>query len=488
MLIQSLFENALRHPDAVAIDDERGPTTYAQLAASASALSIYIGQQTTLSRIGLLLPAGSAFVTSFYAALLAGKSVVPINFLLGDREISHVLTDSGIDTIISHPLLAGRLKDKPFKVIDLAQLPPPTAFVAPTFPSTQADDPAVLMYTSGSSGQPKGVLLTYGNLQSDVDACIEHAALESRHVFLGVIPLFHAFGMTAMMLAPIQLGAHIVYMGRFSAVGALEAIRKHKVSLMFGVPSMMAALLHLKNASAEDFVSIYALITGGEPLSPALRDGFQTRFGQTLYEGYGMTETSPVICLNVPTSSRVGSVGRPIPGVQIRIADDNDQPLLQGQPGEIQVHGPMVMKGYHHLPAESELALCPDGFLRTGDIGHVDADGFVFITGRKKEMISIAGEKAYPREIEDILMLHPAVAEAAVVGKKDASRGEVIAAFIRLKEGQTATPESLREFCREQGLVPWKCPREIVITDEFPRSPTGKVLKRQLKEQIDAAG
>jgi long-chain acyl-CoA synthetase len=342
------------------------------------------------------------------------------------------------------------------------------------------------MYTSGTSGLPKGVMLTFGNLQSDVDACIEHAALKHQHKFLGVIPLFHSFGMTAMMLAPIQLGTCVVYLGRFSPVGTLNAIKEHQISLAFGVPSMFAAIAHLKNATADDFQSIYALISGGEPLPRAVYDTFVKRFNRPIYEGFGLTETSPVVALNVPQDYRPGSAGKPLPGVTIRIADESGNALPSEQIGEVWLKGPMVMQGYYNLPEETANALTADRFFKTGDLGKIDSDGYLHITGRKKEMIIIAGEKAYPREIEDALLRHPAVADAAVVGKKDPSRGEVVVAFVIAKEGQTLTPDSVREHCRTQGLAQWKCPREVHLVADLPRSPTGKVLKRVLVEQLSA--
>jgi long-chain acyl-CoA synthetase len=447
---------------------------------------MYLAAQTRKPHVGLLLPASAGFVASFYGTLLAGKSVVPINYLLGDREIAHVVADSGVDTVVTMPLLASRLKDLRLNVIDLTALPQtPPAAIAPKLPSHHADDMAVLMYTSGTSGLPKGVILTYQNIQSDVDSAIEHAALKHQHRFLGVIPLFHTFGMTAMMLAPLQLGAMVVYLARFSPVGTLKAVKEHNISLMFGVPSMYAAIAHLKNASADDFKSIYAAISGAEPLPKSLYEGFLKRFNVPILEGYGLTETSPVVTLNVPHDRQAGSVGHPVPGAIIRITDDNGNEVSRGQIGEIWLKGPMVMKGYYNLPEETAAALTPDGFFKTGDLGTIDADGFLHVTGRKKEMIIIAGEKAYPREIEDALLRHPAVMDAAVLGKKDPSRGEVIVAFVIPKEGQTVTADALRDFCREQGLAQWKLPREVRIVPEMPRSPTGKVLKRVLAEQLN---
>jgi long-chain acyl-CoA synthetase len=314
------------------------------------------------------------------------------------------------------------------------------------------------------------VLLTHGSIQSNVNAAIKHINLRNRHRFLGMLPLFHAFGMTGLMLAPIQLGATIIYMARFNPVAAVQAIKAHGISIVMGVPSMFAAILRLKDASPEDFKSVYAMISGGEPLPATLREAFQARFGVPIYEAYGMTETSLAISLNTPQSCKPGSVGKPVPGMNVKIADDD----------EILLKGPMVMKGYHNLPAETAAAFTSDGYFRTGDLGKIDDDGFVHITGRKKELIIVAGEKASPREIEETLMRHPAVAEAAVIGKKDPVRGEVAAAFVILRDAQQVTYEDLREFCRDQGLAQWKVPREIQIVKDLPRSPTGKVLKRLL--------
>lgn len=485
MLFESLFAHADRQPQQTAVIDDSGRYTYQQLAAMAAGLGMYLAAQTKQPRVGLLLPASAGFVASFYGTLLAGKTPVPINFLLGDREIAHIIQDSAIDTVVTIPQLAARLKDVPLNVVDLAQLPrTPPAAITPKFPQPSADDIAVLLYTSGTSGLPKGVLLTYGNLQSDVDLAISYVHLQSQHIFLGVLPLFHSFGLMGMMLAPIQLGATIVYMARFSPVGALTAIREHKASLMFGTPSMYGAILRLKDIKPDDFKPMYAMLSGGEPLPPTLREGWRQKLGVPLYEGYGLTETSPVVSLNTPQVHKPGSVGKPLPGVHFKITDDEGKALAQGEIGEVWIKGPMVMKGYHNLPDDTSQVLTADGYFKTGDLGKLDEDGFLFITGRKKDMIIVAGEKAYPREIEDVLARHPAVAEAAVVGKKDPGRGEVVVAFVVAREGQTIKPDDLREFSRAQGLAQWKVPREIMVVPEFPRSPTGKVLKRELAAKL----
>ena len=486
MLFEPLFAHAARTPGLTCIIDEHGQYSYQQVATMAAGMGLYLAAATQRPHVGILLPPGVGYVAAFYGTLLAGKAVVPLNYLLGDREIAHVLANSGIDTVVTIPQLAGRLKDSPLKIVDLTQLPQSPAGIAPRFPSPRADDMAVLMYTSGTSGLPKGVVLTYRNLQSDVDAAIEHAALREKHKFLGIIPLFHSFGMTATILAPIQLGSTAIYLQRFSAVATLKAIKEHKASIMLGVPSMFAALLHLKSATAADFAHFYLLISGGEPLSAAVRKGFEERFGITIHEGYGLTETCAVAALNTPQMNRPGSVGKPLPNVQTRIISDEGLAVGPDGEGEIWIKGPMIMKEYFHLPNETASALTADGFFKTGDCGKLDADGFLYVTGRKKELIIVAGEKAAPREIEEMLLLHPEVLDAAVVGKKDPHRGEIVVAFIIARPQTTPTSESLRDFCRQKQLATFKVPREIHFVSEFPRTPTGKVLKRVLAEKLNA--
>jgi long-chain acyl-CoA synthetase len=487
MLFEPLFAHAQNTPDEVAVIDDRGQYTYKQLAAAAAGLGLYLGMQTDKNAVGLLLPPSAGFVASFYGTLLSGKTVVPINYLLGDREIAHVIKDSGVDTVVTIPQLAGRLENTDLKVIDLTALPqtPPFA-ITPKFPSPAPDDTAVLLYTSGTSGLPKGVMLTYNNLQSDVEAAIEHAQLQDRHKFLGIVPLFHSTGLLATLVAPIQLGASVVYIARFSPVATIQAIRQHKLSVLVAVPSMYGALLRLKDASPEDFAHVYASLSGGEPLPSAIREAWVQRFNLPIFEGYGLTETIGPIAFNTPQNNRPGSVGRLIPGADVKIVDENGNAHDVQKEGEVWLRGPMIMKGYHNLPNETADVLTADGYFKSGDLGKLDADGYLHITGRKKELIIVAGEKAVPREIEEVLMKHPAVALAAAVGKKDPSRGEVVVAFVTLKPGQTATADDIRTFARDQNLPNFKIPREVFIEEELPHSPTGKVLKRVLAEKVNA--
>jgi long-chain acyl-CoA synthetase len=487
MLVEPLLAHARSTPLDIALYDDHGSYTYSHVANFAAQTSSLISQRANRQNVAVMLPSGLGFVASFYGILLAGKSVVPVNFLLGDKEVSHVLADSGVDCVITIPALAGRVKDSSLQIIDITQLPPVPAYSElPAPPKKNGGDMAVLIYTSGTSGLPKGVILTYDNLQSDLNACIKHARLDSKQRFLGVIPLFHSFGVTATLLAPMELASPVVYMGRFSPVGALNAIRNHGITLVLAVPSMYATIAHLKSAKPEDFKNTYALLSGGEPLPAVLREKFFEKFGVPLLEGYGLTETSAVAALNTPQMQRAGSVGKTVPGVVVKITGENGEALPAETIGEVWLKGPMIMKGYYNLPDATAAAINPEGFFKTGDLGKVDADGYLYITGRKKDLIIVAGEKASPREIEEALARHPAVAEAAVVGKKDSARGEVVVAFILPREGQSVTPEALRDFCREQVLPQWKIPREIYFEKELPRSPTGKILKRVLSERVNA--
>jgi long-chain acyl-CoA synthetase len=285
-----------------------------------------------------------------------------------------------------------------------------------------------------------------------------------------------------LLIVPVTLGASVVYLPRFNPTQAVEIIREHKVSVLIAIPSMLGAIHRLKSARPEDLASLELTVAGGEPLPQTLLQEFKERFGTDVLEGYGMTETSPVLTINVPWANRPGSVGRPIPGVEARVVDEEDRVLAAGEEGEIQIRGPHVTPGYYNKPAETGAAFRPGGWFCTGDIGKIDADGYVWITGRKKEMIIVGGENVFPREVEGVLEDHAAVAEAAVIGQPDASRGEVVTAYVMLREGQTATEIGLRDHCRER-LAGYKVPRTVHIVEDMPRGPTGKVLRRKLREE-----
>ena len=495
MPLASVFKNAAIKADSVAIIDDTGSYTFAQLARMTAGLAGFLAATTTRQHVGILLPPGAAFSAAFHACLMAQKSAVPINYLLGPRETAHILNDAELDTVITVGPLAARLTSPDpassaqtspaLNIIDVMTLPaklqaaPP---VIPPMPNLPADFTATILYTSGTSGLPKGVPLTIGNLQASVTAAETHTKIDSSCAFLGVVPLFHSTGMMVTLLMPTHLGAKVVYQSRFNPTAVVTAIREHKLSVITMVPSMYGAILRLKNATADDFSTVKYCVSGGEPLPPTIRAAVEQRFGLKLLEGYGLTETIGPLAFNVPWANRPGSVGKLLPGVTVRVVDDNGQQLPQAATGEIQVSGPIVLSRYHNSPTA---ALTADGFFPTGDLGHLDSEGFLHITGRKKDLIIVGGEKVYPREVEDLIATNPAVAEVAVIGRKDDLRGEAVIAFVSPREGATITPEAIRAHCRDSGLVNWKTPKDVYILPELPKSPTGKVLKRQLAEQAN---
>jgi long-chain acyl-CoA synthetase len=366
-------------------------------------------------------------------------------------------------------------------------------------PPRADEDVAVIMYTSGTAGVPKGVMLTNKNLESNaIDSC-EFAHFNEKTIFLGVLPMFHTLGLMGCLMIPLMLGSKVVYQARFSPVGVLDLVKKHAVEVLIMVPTMYAHMASAKSGTAEALQTVRIAISGGEPLPVPLIEGFRQKFNLTLMEGFGLTETAPIVALNLPWAHKAGSVGKIIPHVQVKTVDEQGQDVPVGiDGGELYIKGPNVMRGYYNQPALSEEVLLPpetDGlrWFKTGDIARLDEEGYLYITGRKKDMIIMAGEKMFPREIEEALKQHPAVLVAAVIGAKDAQRGEAPVAFIQLspeagQEGASLprpTEQELRAFVRER-IAPYKTPRDIHFVEQLPLGPTGKVLKRELLEKLKA--
>jgi long-chain acyl-CoA synthetase len=314
------------------------------------------------------------------------------------------------------------------------------------------------------------VPLTHINLLSNARSLIARAGLTSDDAFLGVLPMFHAFGLTGSMVLPLLLGAEVTYQPRFHPERAAAAIAERKVTVFIAVPPMFGLLARARGHD-DGLRGVRLPVSGGEALPPAYRESYRQRFGRDVLEGYGLTETSPVLAVNLPDANRPGTVGRALTGVQVRIGADDS---------EIQVRGPGVMKGYHNRPQENAQAFTADGWFRTGDMGRLDADGYLSITGRIKELIIRGGEKIVPREVEEVLTQFAGVQEAAVIGEPDGDRGEAVVAFV-VPGDVPPTPEALREFCRAR-LAEYKVPRRIVVARDLPRGPTGKLLKRALKD------
>ncbi|MGE0479976.1 MAG: class I adenylate-forming enzyme family protein [Phycisphaerae bacterium] len=476
-LLDRFEQTVANRPERVAASDQSLTLDYRSFRAVAGGLAQQIQSRARGPNVGVLAPTSTACAAAIFACWYAGKAVVPLNFLLAPEELARIIRDAELDLILTIERFAAPLVAAGVNVLllDGTSLVPGAA----TAPTALPERLATLLYTSGTSAEPKGVRLTFDNLTQNALAAIEHARIDPSQVFLSVLPQFHSFGFTAMTVLPLTLGATVHYLPRYSPVAVVDTIREKQVSIFMAVASMYGPIAALKSAPADALRSIKIAVSGGEPLSMRVADAIEQRFGVTLLEGYGLTETSPVVSMNMPWAHKRGSVGKPLPGVRVWALDDQGREAAAGVDGELVVQGHCVMSGYHNKP-DATAAAIRDGVFRTGDIGHVDADGFVFITGRKKEMMIIGGENVYPREIETVLLDHPAVADAAVIGVRDDVRGELPYAFVILREGAATDATALREFCRTR-LAGYKVPREVELASDLPRSPTGKILKRALK-------
>jgi long-chain acyl-CoA synthetase len=386
-------------------------------------------------------------------------------------------------------------------VVAAAKPKPPSIDVNPT------EDLALIIYTGGTTGVPKGAALTHSNFFHNLLALDEWGRIPHEpngkpervqhggyHTYLGVLPWYHSFGLTCAMLSACYSGSNLICIpdpraGDPPFTEVLKAVQKYKPTLMPAVPTIFVAFANHTLLDQFDLTSIMACFSGGAPLPPEVCKQFEAKTGSVIFEGYGLSETSPVVSAN-PTNRddrKIGSIGFPVPSTDVKIVDLETglEELSQGEDGEIAICGPQVMQGYWNKPDENKAVFREiEGkrFFLTGDIGHIDEDGFILITDRKKDLIIVGGFNVYPRDVEDILFAHPKVAIAAVVGVSDAKSGETVKAFIQLKPGETATEEEILDFCKEN-MAGYKRPRVVEFRDEVPVSNVGKVLRRVLRDE-----
>jgi long-chain acyl-CoA synthetase len=501
-LAQILAESAVRHADrtAVVLGDLR--ISYAQLWHQARQYARVLQQNGVQAgdRVALLLPNTPHFPLAYFATLSLGAVAVPVHALLKAEEIAYVLQDSGAKLLIcATPLLAagaagaekvgvpvltvmpGGDGQAP-RIDELAARAEPTAAITPREPS----DPAVILYTSGTTGTPKGAVLTHLNVLMNVDvSVIDSFKIDSDDVILGCLPLFHTFGQTCCMNTGFRAGAAIVLMPRFDGAGALELLERERCTVFMGVPTMYFALLEAARARAESpNTSLHSAMSGGSALPLPVLERFKDVFGVDVMEGYGLTETSPVATFNQRNfEPRPGTVGPAIWGVEVEITraelDDRIELLPAGELGEVIVRGHNVFAGYLNNP-EATAATFTDGWFRTGDLGTKDADGYLTIVDRKKEMILRGGFNVYPREVEEALIRHPGVGQVAVIATPDEKYGEEICAVVvRDSAAPEVTAEELKAWAKER-VASYKYPRIVYFVDAMPMGPSGKILKRQL--------
>jgi len=489
VLVERLIESLRRHPRRVAVADPTRALTYRQLTRLASVLRDELRRATSCPRVGIMLPASTVFPATLYGTLWAGKTAVPLNFLLNPEELARVVQSADIDVIVTVRHFAETVEALDARAAYIEDLPLKRRMLwaslraLPSVPAAAPDETAVVLFTSGTTAEPKGVELTQRNLASNCDDSIHSLQIDDAESFLNVLPPFHVFGLTGTVLIPATLGATVFAVPRFSPVAFARAIAKQRLSVILAVPSMYAAVLKTKSADRASFESVNLAVSGGEPLPDSVRDRFRERFGVTLRQGYGLTETSPVISCCTVRHHRDGSVGRPIRNVALRIVDEDGRKLGVGDDGELLVRGPGVMKGYFRRPDDTSRVLDGQGWFRTGDVCRVDEDGYLWITGRAKDMMIIGGENVFPREIESVLEAHEGVVQASVIGVPDGLRGEVPVAYVIPKEGASVTDHELRSFAR-RSLAGFKVPKRVVIRDDLPTGPTGKILKRRLGDSL----
>ena len=493
MFIEAILDHAANRPADIAMLDQTRQMTFRELALGSNLMAGHVENvSANPGRLGLLIPQSCAFAVAFFGTWWAGSVPVPLNYLLSPPELLHVLRDAGIETVftIRHfQPLADAIAAAGIRVVFMEDLSFKKIPWKRPVPPHKDEDLALLVYTSGTSAQPKGVMLSFGNLENNSRDSVAHARFATQMVFLGMLPMFHTLALTATMLAPVMLGCKIVYLPRFSPPAIFQIIQEHQVEVMIAVPTMYAALLDSKTAlGGASLEPVKYAVSGGEALPLALAERFEKRFGVALLEGFGLTETSAANVLSLPWAKKPGSVGQPLPHVDLRVVDDAGNPVPADTEGELLIRSPTVMLGYYNKLAETQAVFTSDRFFRTGDLARLDADGFLYITGRKKDLINMAGEKIAPREIEDVLMRHPAVAAAAVIAMPDPQRGEAPAAFVQFKPDANPAPteQELRNFLRGH-IAGYKVPRSIYTVTAMPLSPTGKIVKRLLKPPAEAA-
>ncbi len=495
-LALALRESAQRRPEQLALIAGESRLSYAELAALVERVAAGLGQVGVQpgDRVALILPNCPQFVISYLATLWLGATAVPLNPLLTPDEAGYIVQDAEARAVVAleqtaplaaaaraasveHLIVSG--EQLPEGAVDFSALAAAEPEGLPE-PGGGDDDPAALMYTSGTTGRPKGAQLSHCNLISNALAAVEAVQMTEDDVFLTVLPLFHSFGATVCMVVPLLTGATSVLLPRFEALSVLEAIEREGATIYPGVPSMFAVLAGLKTERSFDLSSLRLCISGGAPLPDPVLRAFEDRYGATLLEGYGPTEASPVVSVNRSRERRkVGSVGPPLPGVEVEIQDDKGRALPTGEIGEVCVRGRNVMSAYWRDADQTAEAL-RGGWLLTGDLGRVDEEGHLYIVDRKKDMIIVGGLNVYPREVEDVVRGLPEIRDCAVVGVHSPLHGERVKVFVELHEGETGSAERVIEHCTPH-LAHYKVPRAVEFIEELPRSATGKVLKRQLR-------
>lgn len=490
------------HPAAAPAIVSRGVTTsYGELRAQIGAMRGALDQLGVSKgdRVALLCGNTIEFVISYFACLGRGIVCVPLNPTAPSPELQRELAVVGARAVVIAPsAVAG------WSSVDRSALPHLEHVIATTgdlanalqfrqlltrdtapIVDLQHDDLAVMLFTSGTAGAPKAAMLSHGNLLSNLEQLAQVRVMDGTDVVYGVLPLFHIFGLNVVLGYSLMRGSSIVLIERFDPMTAVETIRDRKVTLIPGAPPLWMAFEQMPNLPRDTFVHVRAALTGAAKLPEHTTRNLFERFGLLVTEGYGLTECSPVVTTTTDVDrdtalTKIGSIGRVLPGVEVRLVDESGENTLRGDAGEIWVRGPNVFRGYFEDPQATARALDPDGWLRTGDIAVIDDDGFFYLVDRAKDLIIVSGFNVYPAEVEQVILLHSAVAQTAVVGVEHPHTGEAVRAYVVLRADAHLDEDAVIEHCRSH-LARYKCPTKVLFVPQLPTGSTGKVLRRELR-------
>jgi long-chain acyl-CoA synthetase len=486
------------HPDdAVALISRGRSTTYGVLREQVAAMRGALRAEgvTLGDRVVLLCGNSRYFVVSYLATIGLGAIAVPLNPTSPTPELESELAVVDPKVVIVEPAA-----ESAWGGIDTAKIPSLKLVVTTDGSSisdgrsidvmlstapvdvvdVRPDTPAVYMFTSGTAGSPKAAVLTHCNLATNIEQVDEVESITKSDVFYGVLPLFHIFGLNVVVGCALSMGASVVLVQRFDPATAAETIVERGVTVVPGAPSMWAAFAQMPELPADAFAGVRMALSGAAKLPEAIADHLHRRFGLKVYEGYGLTEAAPVVTTSVGDDWIPGSIGKPLPGINVRLVDEEGDDVLVGDPGEVWVSGLNVFAGYLNDAEATSRALTSDGWLRTGDIGVVDEDGRLFLVDRAKDLIIVSGFNVFPAEVESVIAQHPHVNEVAVVGTPHPHTGETVRAYVVTRDGAHLDEDALVDFCRSR-LARYKCPTKVLFVDQIPKNVSGKVLRHSLK-------
>lgn len=513
-LVLRVYETSKLQPEKPAYHFLGKDTSYAEFDQSVSMFASAL-QDFGVNRgdhVALLLGNTPHFLISLYATMRIGATAIPINPIYSTDEISYILDNSDAKVVIAidqllpfvekaalrFPLIEQFIvcetsQDVGRKVASLSDVAKAKvklfsqviALGRPDFApvDVEENETAVILYTSGTTGYPKGAMLTHKNLFSNARDVGEYLGFTKNDRVVATLPVFHVFALTVVVNAPLLKGATILLVPRFSPAEVFEVIKKQNGTVFAGVPTMYNFLYQFPQGKTEDFNSIRLAISGGSSMPVALLHNFENKFNVKVSEGYGLSEASPVTCFNPLDRNRVpGSIGTNIVNVVNKVVNELGNEVPIGEVGELIVQGPNVMKGYYKMPEETDVTI-RNGWLYTGDLARQDENGYFYIVDRKKDMIIVGGYNVYPREVEEVLYAHSEIIEAAVIGVPDPEFGEEVQAFVVLKEEAQVNEEQLKQYCTKK-LAKYKVPSTIEFLTELPKNTTGKILRRSLKNQV----